>query len=94
MNFLYTKQAILLLILFLAIGCTRNKLKKQVVETEYSTEIYFIDRDSSKQGIFIELSESKDTNSIAHYKDNKLDGKRTLFYNEGKISSIEHYKNE
>jgi len=71
-----------------------DDLSKQVITTEYSKEIYHIDSDSLKQGSFVELTLEGDTISKAYFLDNKLNGKRFIYSENGKIQVIEHYKND
>ncbi len=75
-------------------SCNTSSLKKVETTDEYSKKIYFIDKDSLKQGTYVQLTlDGGDTISIANYKDDKEDGERRLFDREGNLSTIETYKN-
>lgn len=85
------KHAYIFLLSILFLTCKTDALQKQTVKTDYSSQIYFIDQDSSKQGFFVELLLNGDTLSTAEYKDNKLNGVRKIFRESGEVQTIETY---
>lgn len=68
-----------------------NKVEKV---TEFGKEIYTTDQEGNKQGMFVELSTSGDTLFVANYKDDKLDGKRSIYAKEGYVKTVENYKED
>lgn len=53
---------------------------------------YKIDLDQKKQGLFVLYDNEGNKIEEANFKDNLLDGERKLFYENGKIETLENYK--
>lgn len=78
--------------IFLLSSCKKEALTKVSISNDYHKEIYFIDKDSLRQGPYVELElNGIDTISKTTYKDNKQHGPRYLFNKEGIIISEENY---
>lgn len=86
------KAVFFLLTILMIIACSSDEWKRQEVTTEHFKTIFFIDKDSLKQGLYVELTMENDSVSSAHYKDGKLDGRRMIYNEAGHVETIEHYK--
>lgn len=76
-------------------SCNPTTLSKVEIRDSNSnlTEVYYIDRDSLKQGIYLNYYEGgRIPFEKSEYKNGVLDGIRTLFYKTGDIEIMEHYK--
>lgn len=77
---------------FFFASCESNSLSKISTETDYNKEIYYIDKDSLKQGEYVELTLEGDTISKTFYKDNKLHGERKIYDEKGRLKILETYR--
>lgn len=75
-------------------SCNTGGLQEVLVESDYNKEVYYIDKDSLRQGEYVELSkDGKDTISTVHFKDDKMDGRRKIYDSRGNVATIETYSN-
>lgn len=78
------------LLFLLCVACKSNK--KIEHQTEYSKQVFFVDKDSLKQGLFVEVDLEGDTMETAQYVDNLLQGPKKSYSKAGYVQVLEHYK--
>ena len=65
---------------------------KSVEKDGLISEIYFVDKNGSKQGKSYTLNNGENLVSIGNYVDGKLEGDLLVYHANGNINYVEHYK--
>jgi antitoxin component YwqK of YwqJK toxin-antitoxin module len=73
-------------------SCDTSSVIKVVLDNEYNKEIFYIDKDSIRNGLYIEFEPNGvDTISIVNYVSGEMDGIRRTYDEEGNLSTVETY---
>lgn len=81
-------------ILLFTTACS-NGLETIETEDDYGYRIKYTrsKKDYAKQGLYVKSYENGKVYEEAQYKDDKLDGQRKIYYENGEVELIENYKN-
>jgi antitoxin component YwqK of YwqJK toxin-antitoxin module len=92
-NSLFTSiLGVSLITLLLFTACTSDQIQTITLENTDEIISYSIDKDSLIQGLYVQLNREGDTISVAHYKDNQLEGKRNIYATHGYVEIEQNYK--
>ena len=87
------KKIIICLMMFSLSACKSNLEKVELKEEDGSRVEYTRKKDTyAKQGLLIRYYPEGGKFEEAHYSNDQLDGKRTIYFSSGKLQIIEHYK--
>lgn len=80
--------------LIILTGCNKSHEVTIYYDSGKIKQVIEINQDSVRNGKLVRFAENGDTLELAHYKDDKLEGKRKLYYANNQVEIIEHYKRD